>query len=814
MRLTGVYASRPCSRYEARHRPGPRPSRGPGRETRRETRRLHLILITLAILILTAALAPVVCKVSNRLGSLAVAAVPFAFGCWFVTLWSDAGAGLGVLQTWRWLPELGIDLAFRLDGLSLTFALLICFIGSGVLLYASSYLAGSPRLGSFMGVLTAFMVAMLGLVLSDNMLLLFVFWELTSITSFLLIGFEHERERARWASLQALLTTGLGGLALLAGLVLLGIAGGTWTISELDPGRVVGSELFTPIAVLLLLGAFTKSAIFPFHYWLPNAMEAPSPVSALLHSATMVKAGVYLVARMHPTMQGPPLWDESLALFGGATMLLGAYLATRQDQLKKILAYSTVSSLGTLVLLIGLGAPKAAATYLLAHAIFKGCLFLVAGSVTKATGVKDPERLGGLLVRSPLLGLSAVFAALSMAGMFPLIGFVGKELMLKAGLAHPEWAIVATSAIAVSGALTVFAALIVGARPFLLAPAVGVEVEWRKQPGWRQLALPVALASAGFVAGLAPQLFAEPIVAGMVASIEPTPEPAEIRLRWLELLWPPKTATFLSIAALAVGGMLFALRRRYRLVTDPLARLNAVGPARGYDAALAGITGFASWHTRTVQSGSLQTYVRIMLLTVIGVVGLALSRSLDWSVFAELAGDVMAFEVMLIVALFGATIAAIIQKTALATVACLSGVGFVLAMLYALYGAPDLAMTQFAVETLLLIIFVLVLFHLPRYRDLSRRPFRILDLGLAGVFGLTVATFVATVMASPPVLSISEFHAANSLSGGYGRNVVNVILVDFRAMDTLGEIFVIGVAGIGVYTMLRLRARTEGRGTP
>ncbi|MEL6796327.1 MAG: proton-conducting transporter membrane subunit, partial [Planctomycetota bacterium] len=301
----------------------------------------------LAILIVTAGLAPVLCRVSRRFGSLVVAAVPLALGIWFATSSSEALASTGFLESWNWLPDLGLNLAFKVDGLSLTFALLICFIGAGVLLYTTSYLAQNPRLGYFMSILTGFMAAMLGLVLADNVILLFVFWELTSITSFLLIGFDHERERARWAATQALLTTGLGGLSLLAGLILLGIAGGSWTISGLDTQAVLQSDLYVAIAVLVMLGSFTKSAIFPFHYWLPNAMEAPSPVSALLHSATMVKAGVYLLARLHPTMGGVPMWDNTLALLGGVTMVAGAFLATRQHQLKKILAYSTVSSLGT-----------------------------------------------------------------------------------------------------------------------------------------------------------------------------------------------------------------------------------------------------------------------------------------------------------------------------------------------------------------------------------------------------------------------------------------------------------------------------------
>jgi multicomponent Na+:H+ antiporter subunit A len=487
--------------------------------------------------------------------------------------------------------------------------------------------------------------------------------------------------------------------------------------------------------------------------------------------------------------------------------LLGAFIATRQHQLKKILAYSTVSSLGTLVMLIGLDAVKGAAAYLLAHALFKGCLFLVAGTLTKMTGEKDPEKLGGLFGKSPALAVFSLLAALSMAGMFPLIGFIGKELMLKGGLDHPEHALIATIAITVSAVLTVMAAIIAGIRPFVIAPAPGVEVQWKAAPGWRQLTMPAILAIAGLVAGLAPAFFAKPLIGGMVASMHPHDIPHEIKLDWLKLLYPPTTATYLSLAALALGTVLFIWRRAYRAAVSPAGLLDNLGPARGYDLALAGVTAFASFQTRLIQNGSLQIYVRVMLLTVATVVGVALSRSIDFKVISDWIEPqgITSFEIMLIIALIAATMSSILQKTALATVACLSGVGFTIAMIFALYGAPDLSMTQFAVETLMLIIFVFVLFHLPKYRDLSRRAFRMLDFGLAGIFGFTLAVFVAAVLADGHPPSIAEYHAANSLAGGYGRNVVNVILVDFRAIDTLGEIFVIGVAGIGVYTMVRLR---------
>ncbi len=765
--------------------------------------------VALLILFVVAAVAPALCRVWRRGAGLLVAAAPAGLGVWFATRAPGVFAGGAYAESWSWLPGLGLDLSFRVDGLSLAFALLILFIGAMVVLYASSYLGSSPRLGSFLSTLTAFMGAMAGLVLADNLILLFVFWELTSITSFLLIGFEHERERARWASVQALLTTGLGGLALLAGLVLMGLAGGSWTISELVASPLHGSSLYTPMAILLLLGAFTKSAIFPFHFWLPNAMEAPSPVSALLHSATMVKAGVYLVARLHPAMSGTMVWDETLALAGGVTMVLGAFLATRQTQLKKILAYSTVSSLGVLIMLLGLGAVKAAATYLLAHALFKGCLFLVAGTLTKVTGEKDPDRLGGLLGRFPLLGLAAIVSGLSMAGMFPLIGFVGKELLLKAGLAHPEWAVPATAGAALAGTLTVMVALLVGVRPFLM-PAVGDASTRGDGVPWRQVVGPVVLSACGVVAGLAPGVFAEPLVASMIAAIDPSQAGGGVRLRWMELLWPRWGGWFFCLWGWGGGGGLFWWGGCFGGVGGVLSRLDGFGPARWYDGAMSLLSGVSAVHTRVVQNGSLQAYIRVTLLVVIGVVGLAFSRSFDWGVIGDTAGDVTALEAALVGALAAASLAAVMMRTALATVSCLSGVGFVIAILFAMYGAPDLAMTQFSMETLLLIIFVLVLFHVPRYRDLSNRAWRLLDTGLAGAFGLVLAAAMLAVLGAPAAESVAAYYAEHSVTGGYGRNVVNVILVDFRALDTLGEVFVIGVAAIGVFTMLRLRSGTGG----
>lgn len=758
-------------------------------------------------LIILAALSSILTRLSWRAGSLVVAAIPAALGALYAARLPRVAAGEVFTESRDWIGELGAAAAFRLDGLAMLFALLITFIGALVLAYTSSYMRGKPGASRLVATLVAFMAAMLGVVTADNLILLFIFWELTSVTSFLLIGFDHERERARVAALQALLVTATGGLALLAGIVLLGVAGGTFRISELTADAVLNHPYYPAIVVLVLAGAITKSANMPLHFWLPNAMEAPSPVSALLHSATMVKAGVYLVARLNPTLSGSLLWDETLTIVGAGTMLIAAAIALGQRELKRILAYSTVSSLGTLMMLLGMGAAKAAAAYLLAHAMFKGCLFLVAGAVTKITHEKDPFRIAGLARHAPLLAATGMIGALSMAGMFPLVGFVGKELLLKAGISHPEWAAPVTAITAGAGALTVAAALLVGFKPFIGASTHTDST----RPRLDALLIfpPAALAIAGLVGGLAPSLFTAPIVAATAASITGSPVSLETSIRPIDLAWPITTATILSAVAIITGVALYLARSICRNAGARLAVLRPVTPERAYFATLSATLGFARSLTSFLQNGSLQSYVRTTLLTIIAVSVLALTRSGLVDRVRIDAGDLSAPDLALAGALVIAAIAATLQRTALASVAALGGVGFIIAVYFALHGAPDLAMTQFAVETLVVIIFVLVIFHLPRYRTLVGRTRRALDAATAAAFGGVLAMLSLAATSGPALEPISGFFAEKSVPEAFGRNVVNVILVDFRALDTLGEVFVVGVAAIGVYTLLRVRAATE-----
>lgn len=411
-----------------------------------------------------------------------LAVLPLGLLFYFLTFIPDVKIGKVITETYSWIPTLGIQLSFYLDGLALLFVLLISGIGGIVLVYAGGYLAGNPNLGRFYALILLFMASMLGVVLSDNVITLFIFWELTSLISYFLIGFEHEREAARSAALQALLVTGTGGLALMAGLIILSQIGGTLELSGLLHQKEVICEhgLYQPVLLLILAGAFTKSAQFPFHFWLPNAMEAPAPVSAYLHSATMVKAGVYLLARFNPILGGTNSWFMMLVVVGSTTMLIGAYLAFHQTHLKRFLAYTTVSSLGMLTFMIGLGsrlAVKGAVVFLLAHSLYKCALFMVAGIIYHETGERDVGRLGGIGRVMPFTASSSILAALSMAGIPPLLGFIGKELIYDAARTSPNAAIILVVSAVLANILIVAVACTLGIKPF-----VGVGIPTFKKP--------------------------------------------------------------------------------------------------------------------------------------------------------------------------------------------------------------------------------------------------------------------------------------------------------------------------------------------
>lgn len=743
-----------------------------------------------------------------RLLGWAIAALALAAAIALAARAPAIAAGDVPSVSWAWVPSLDAALSFRLDGLSLLMGLLVTGVGALVFVYAQGYLRGHPSLARFFLYLGSFLLAMLGLVLTDDLLTLFVFWELTSITSYLLIGFASDRAEAREAALQALLVTAAGGLALLAGLVLLGLAADTWTLSEaMQRGaRIQADPRYPWIVGLVLLGAFTKSAQFPFHFWLPGAMAAPTPVSAYLHSATMVKAGVYLVARLSPGLGGSQAWSLSLSVVGALSLAVGAWLAWQAQDLKRILAYSTVASLGALMLLLGLDDPlayKAAILLLLAHALYKGALFMVAGNVDHQAGSRDLARLGGLRRALPLTFAAGLLAGASAIGLPPSLGFLAKEVWydaaLHAPLAPTLW--IGVSVLA-NVALLVAVGLVV-LRPFLgRAASVGADVA-REAP-WTMCLGPLALGALGFVLVLALGPLGDALVGPATSAVLGTESASALKL-WHG--W--NAALALSLLTLGAGAGAYVLRDRLRAAAAPLAVLERYGPARGYRAILAGVVALAEGQTRLLQSGYLRRYVRIAVLTTVALVGFGLWRLSGGRLDPGLGPSRLEDWVLGIVIVSGALLV-VAARSRLVALAALGVTGFGMAMLFVLYGAPDLAMTQFAVETLTVVLMILVIYRLPRMASYAARRSRVVDAAVALVAGLTMALLVLVAQTVNLGSRLSPWFVENSLPLGKGRNVVNVILVDFRALDTLGEIFVLAVAAIGVFALMASRDR-EGR---
>jgi multicomponent Na+:H+ antiporter subunit A len=712
----------------------------------------------------------------------------------------------GRVMEWAWVPSLGVDLAIRLDGLSMLFAGLIAGVGALVQGYALAYMHGKPGRGLFHVYLSLFMLAMLGLVLADNLVALFVFWELTTLLSYLLIGFQHEQEGARAKALQAMLVTGAGGLCLLAGLILIGEMAGTYRLSAIlaDPSAVQAHPLFEASLVLVLLGAFTKSAQFPFHFWLPSAMAAPTPVSAYLHSATMVKAGIYLLARVAPIYADTELWFWSLALAGGFTALWAAMLALRETDLKLMLAQSTNVALGKLTFLLAFNtayAVTAAVLFIMAHAFYKAALFMVIGNVDKATGTRDYHRLAGL---RPVLAISfvaAALASLSKAGVPPMMGFLSKEYMYKATLELPWWA---TVVLLLANVCMVTLGLILVVRPFLgradsdTAAARPVETHTLL---WLP---PLVLAGCSLLVPLAATGVLQPaLIHPAVAAARPQAAPVDVSL-WsgfnLPLLLTVITgalgvAAYLGWARLKTG----LSATMGRLVTSNVA----------FSALLDATLRLAAWQTRVLQHGRLSGYVFLFA----AVLAVLLVRALVGEPLPALwlARAPYLYEWGLAGLLITAAVTVIGAGSRLLAVAALGVVGFTTTLVFTVYGAPDLAKTQLLVETLVVIFIAILMLHMPDLSSVTavRRPRRALNAAIAGVVGLVVAASLVAVTRPALDTSIPEFFAENSLPGGFGRNVVNVILVDFRAFDTLGEVVVVVVAGLAAAALLRRR-----RGSP
>ena len=784
------------------------------------------LLIFLALLspFLGALIAPVLTRLLGHRAGYGLAIIPALV---FV-IFARIGIGLkpGDLLTggYAWVPSLGVSYSWLLDGLSITFVLLISGIGALVTIYAAGYLKGHSHQGRFFSFLFMFMGAMLGVVVSDSFLMLFIYWELTSLTSFLLIGFDHSREAARRAAMQALVVTGGGGLALLAGLTLLWNITGASTISLiLHAGPdIAQSPFYFAMLLLILAGAFTKSAQFPFHFWLPNAMEAPTPVSAYLHSATMVKAGVFLLMRLAPALGGTPAWETILPVFGGATLITGTVIGLRQTDLKLILAYTTVPSLGLLVMLTGFGSPhaiEAAVLYLIAHSLFKGALFMLAGAVDHEAGTRDVTRLGGLAKAMPITFAAALLAALSMGGLPPFAGFLAKE-EIYAALAGANARAIAFTLVAVIGNALMFAlAFAVALKPFigekkpLPGPHAGHDGTHEEDPDaaphasiheapWPLLTGPVILALAGVAAGLFAPLFHALISSPMASAVAGEPRLVDIGPV------PHMSLPFiLSLATIALGIVVYLALSPARAAAASALESIGWGPDEGFDQAMRGLNRVAFRLTGILQSGRLETYVRVTLLVVVLAFLLPLSLFGEWPGLPHWPADMPADEVIIFaIAIIGlATV--VLTPDRLTAIVSLGIQGFAVAMIFLIYGAPDLAFTQFMVETLAVVILALVMTRLDLKPHDRRKPVRrLVDAAIALSAGLGFTALLLRAVEGPFDDRLTAFFNSFSKTVAHGANVVNVIIVDFRGTDTLGEIAVVVITGLAILALIRIRA--------
>jgi multicomponent Na+:H+ antiporter subunit A len=773
-----------------------------------------ILIYSLAVIFISACIAPTVVRyLGDRAGWL-LALAPFSAFIMFITQSGVIEAGGVLVYQVDWFSALGTSFSLRLDGLSFLMGLLVTGIGGFILIYAGGYMHGHPQLGRFFLYLLSFMGSMLGLVLSDNLILLFVFWEGTSITSYLLIGFNCEEKTARWKALQALLVTGLGAMAMLAGFVLIGMVTGSFSLAEINGmgDLLQASPWYTAIVLLVLGGAFTKSAQVPFHFWLPNAMAGPTPVSAYLHSATMVKAGIFLMARLNPSLSGSGLWEYTLAIFGSLTLLLAMFLGLFQKDVKSILAYTTLGVLGVLTMLLGIGseyAIKAMVVFLIGHALYKATLFMVVGSIDHETGTRDVTLLRGLRKLMPITAVAGGLAALSMSGLPPFFGFIGKELIYKAGvkLSGPELIFLA---VALVGNLVMMGlALKAGVGPFFGKPN---HEALPKKPHEAPLSMwigPIVLAVAGLVIGIIPFWVTEFMVSPAVAAIKGT------EIQHLDLaLWnlvKPNLPLLLSGVTVLGGFFVFLNRARFWSVSDRvLSTIRPYGAEAMYDRIFAGTIWFSKAQTRWIQTGRLHDYVFFIILTTVLFLGWALFKfgglnfAIDWASFDLLM-------VCLVVIMIIAAVIAVSGRSYITVLVALGVVGFGVALIFAYYGAPDLAITQLLVETLTVVLFMFVVMRLPPLKTISSRLTRVRDAIMATAFGGLMTVLLLKAVNIQFDHKISDQLAAMSYPEAKGKNVVNVILVDFRALDTMGEVVVIAVAALGIAALVATGAK-KGKG--
>ncbi|MBP2115113.1 multicomponent Na+:H+ antiporter subunit A [Paenibacillus silagei] len=763
--------------------------------------------------------------------------LPVALFIYFLTRISAIRAGEPIVNSITWMPSFGVNISLVLDGLSLLFVLLITGMGALVVLYSIYYLDKLMEgIRQFYTYLLMFMGAMLGVVLSDNLMVLYGFWELTSISSFLLIAFWHRRERSSYGAMKSMLITVFGGLAMLAGFNLLYVMTGTYSIREIiaQAGTLTESGMFIPSMLLILLGAFTKSAQFPFHIWLPDAMEAPTPVSAYLHSATMVKAGIYLVARLTPLYAGQSEWFWLVSVTGLVTLIYGSFKAIRQTDLKALLAYSTISQLGLIMSLLGLGsaavfftgtgdavfytmATTAALFHLINHAVFKGSLFMVVGIIDHETGTRDLRKLGGLMSLMPVTFSIALIGTFSMAGLPPFSGFLSKEMFFTSVLNIRELDILSSGywtqlfpVIAWIASVFTFVYSMI----FVFKTFRGKlrEDKLDKVPHEAPLGLllsPVILISLAVVFAFFPDLVSATLIEPAMSSIHTgllAPEEAfEVSIHFWHG-WTPEI--FMTLGVIAAGTLLFRIYTRLRVLDREAGGTNAL--SRMYDFSLRLLENGSRRLTDAYMTGSGRHYLLYIFSFLIISLLAVLLRQQGISFGMDQYASLSFYELAVVAAMLLAAFAVPFAKSRVNAILFTGGVGYMVTLLFVLFRAPDLALTQMIIETVSVILFLLCFRYLPKLKK-QKEPlrFKLPNLIIAAGAGITMTLIALAAMGTSPFEPISEFFLKESYNRAGGKNVVNVILVDFRGFDTLFEIMVLGIASLAIYGLIHLRMETE-----
>lgn len=741
-------------------------------------------------------------KFGRRLNTFFTMLAPAIALGYIISLAPTVLSGEAVTEYLAWIPSIGLTLSMRLDGLALMFSFLILGIGLLIILYARYYLSEKEAVGRFFAYLILFMTAMLSIVLSNNVLQLWMAWEVTSISSFLLISFWSSKSESRKGARMALTVTGAGGLALLAGLLLVADMVGSYELSViLASGDLIREHALYPIAlILILLGAFTKSAQFPFHFWLPHAMAAPTPVSAYLHSATMVKAGIFLLARMYPVLSGTEMWFLIVSMTGLITLLIGAYVALFKHDLKGLLAYSTISHLGLITLLLGLDtklAAVAALFHIMNHAVFKASLFMAAGIIDHESGTRDMRKLNGLWRFMPYTATLAMVAAASMAGVPLFNGFLSKEMFLaetlhSSALGFLSWMIPVLATLA--GVFAVAYSMRFIHDVFFNGEPIDLPKTPHEPPRYMKIPIEILVVLCLLV-GIFPEIIVGDLLASAATSVLMTELPYYSLAIWHGFNLP------LLMSAIAIGGglLVYAYRRHLYRFQAKFKESDEKLVFEHYIQKL--VSKATQWHEYT-NNGSLQRYVAALLLFTIVIVAFPL-LNLDTEKTHLPDQDIGGVEITAAIILCLSAIATVIyhRKRMLALIT-ISVVGLIVSIAFARFSAPDLALTQLAVEVVTVILLMLALYFLPQKTAPESAPSRVVrDLAIAaGVAGLVATINYAFI--TQPLDTISEFFLANSKTGGGGTNAVNVILVDFRGLDTLGEILVLGIAALGIFKLL------------